>query len=262
VHFQGIQSAGTCQLKASAWRVASANEPDDWQVSMADSALTAGTNVGFGVRLETGNTNPTPVTLTCSNFLAEAMTTTETSSTAYTDAGPRVLAVNFSAAPTGGAVSVGMRWPSSAFSYGVPVVAGRPICFSGYLRGGGTDAISTWTARILWKDSAGAVISTTTAGSGATVSSSGTWVQWYATGTPPASTVYADLRVDYTSGASAGSIAYFRRFMLNEGTLPDTTWAAGTGVWPVTPVAGAEAWPFLSPELRAAPVVSFVEDVS
>lgn len=263
IRFQGIQSGGTCNLKVAAWPISPAGgTPTDWVVTTTDSSLTTGTSVGVAGRLESGNTNTTPVTFTWYGITAESMATTEASSTAYTDAGPRVLGVNFTAAPTGGAVGIGMSWPSSTFSYGVPVVSGRAVCFSCWVRGGGTDPITTWTAKIIWRDASGTVVSSTTAGSGAVASSSGAWAQLYAQGTPPAGAVYADMRVDYTSGALAGAIAYFRRFMLNEGTTPDTTWVPGTGVFPVRFLSMPEAWPFISPELRTSPTVVLQEDVS
>jgi hypothetical protein len=155
---------------------------------------------------------------------------------------------------------IALDWPSSAFPYGIPVVASRALCFSCWVRGGGGDPIATYTPRIVWRDTTGAVVSITT---GTPVASaSGAWAQMFVTGAPPAATVYADADILYTSGASVGTIGYFRRFMVNEGSTPDTTWMPGTGVWPVTMVSGPEAWPFLSPELRSGPVVSFVEDVT
>jgi len=265
LRFQGIQGGGTCALKVSARLVVSDDmtTTDDWLIQQSDNALTTGTSIALAGRLEASNTNTLPVTYTWYGITAESMNTTESSSTAYTDAGPRVLAVNFSAAPSGsGAVSVGMSWPSSTFYSGVPVVAGRALCFSCWVRGGGTDPITTWTAKIIWKDATGLVTGSTTTGSGAVASSAGAWAQLYAQGVPPAGTAYADVRVDYTSGALSGAVAYFRRFMLNEGTTPDTTWAPGTGIFPVRFTSMPEAWPFQSPELRATPVVTLQEDVS
>jgi hypothetical protein len=262
IRFQGIQGGGTCALKMSARKITGVDVSTAWQLEVSDSSLTTGTSVAIAGRLETGNTNTLPVTFTWYSVTAESMNTTESSSTAYTDAGPRVLGVNFTAAPTGGAVGIGVSWPSSTFSYGVPVVSGRALCFSCWIRGGGTDPISTWTAKIVWRDATGLVTGTTTTGSGAVASSSSAWAQLYAQGVPPANTIYADVRVDYTSGALSGAVAYFRRFMLNEGTTPDTTWAAGTGVFPVRVGALPDAWPFLSPELRDSPALVLQEDVS
>lgn len=256
VHFTGTGTA----LTASAWLRDSGTEPTSPQVTVTDATLTTGTKIGLLDRLETGNTNVSPI-VTWYEVDAPPTYATLTSSTAYTDAGPRSLAVNFSATPSGTAV-IGIDWPSSTFSYGVPLVAGRAVCFSCFVRGGGADAITTWTPKIIWKDATGAVLSTTTTGSGAVTSSSGAFAQMYATGTPPAGAFHADFQVGYTSGASTGAIAYLRRFMCNEGSTPDSAWAAGTGVWPVTFASLADVWPFISPELRASPVAVLVEDVS
>lgn len=257
IHFTGTGTA----LAASAWLRDTGTEPAAPTVTATDATLTTGTSIALMTRLESGNTDALPVVSTWDNLDAAPSGVALTSSTAYTDAGPRVLAATFTAAPTGG-IGIVIDWPSSTFTYGVPVVAGRALCFSCYVRGGGSDPITTWTPRIVWKDATGAVVSTVTTGSGAVASASGAWAQLYATGTPPATTVYADMDVQYTSGATSGAVAYFRRFMLNEGSEPDTAWAVGTGVWPVRMVAGTEGWPFLSPELREAPVVAFQEDVS
>ena len=246
-------------LTAYAWLRDSGVLSTSNQVTATDATLTTGTGAALLTRLETSNTNGV-VVATWDNFAAEPMWATLTSSATYTDAGPRSLALNFSAAPTGSGGSIALDWPSSTFGYGVPVVAGRALCFSCWVRGGGTDAIVTYTPRIIWRDATGAVVSTTTGTPVA--SSSGAFTQMFAQAVPPGTAVYADPDLLYTSGASAGSIGYFRRLLLNEGTTPDTAWTVGTGVWPVRMVAGAEAWPFLSPELRAGPVVSFIEDVS
>jgi len=255
VHFTGVGSS----LAASAWLRDTGSEPSTPQVTATDATLTTGTSISLLTRLESGNTNTLPVVSTWDNLSAAPGWAALTSSAAYTDAGPRVLALTFTAAITTGTV-ITVAWPSSTFAYGVPVVAGRALCFSCYVRGGGGDPVATYTPQIVWRAADGSVVSTT---SGTPVASaSGAWAQMSATATPPATAVYADPRVSYTSGASAGTIGYFRRFLLNEGSEPDTTWSAGTGVWPVRVVAGQEAWPLVSPELRTGPTVVFQEDVS
>jgi len=257
INFTGSGQA----LAASAWLRDSGTQPTTAQVTATDASLTTGNSAAVLSRLETGNTNVLPTTFTTSYFLAAPTYATIASSTAYTDAGPRVLACTFTGAPSSSLV-IGIDWPSSTFAYGVPVVAGRAVCFSCWLRGGGSDPISTWAVRLVWKDASGAVVSTTTTGSGALASSSGAWVQPYAQGVPPAGAVYVDAQISYSSGATAGAVAYFRRFMLNEGTTPDATWMAGTGVWPVAVVSGVDSWPFQAPDYRTGPVVVFAEDVS
>lgn len=57
------------QLKARAWKTTDA-EPGTWQAETADSALTAGTDIGLLSRLETGNTNTLPVVMSWDNLSA------------------------------------------------------------------------------------------------------------------------------------------------------------------------------------------------
>lgn len=207
----------------------------------------------------------TSVTNGTDNFTVAGSGCTIASSNVFTDAGPRSLAWTFSNASPGASAAVYLTadWPSSWFTYGVPVVLGRPLCFSAWVRGGGTDAIVTYASSIIWRDASGvAVGAAATAGSGNVTSAAGAFAQIYATGTPPSNAFYADWKINYISGVSAGSIGYFRRFMLNEGTTPDIAFAHGTGVWPVRVVGGPETWPFISPELRAGPVFTLAEDVT
>lgn len=252
VHFTGVGTSFT----ASAWLRDSATEPSTPTVTATDATVTTGTLMALMSRLESGNTSPLPVTTTWDNLVAAPAQAALTSSSTYTDAGPRSLALTFTAASI---ATIVPSWPSSVFRYGVPVVAGRALCVSAYVRGGGADPIATYTMRLLWRSVTGALISAT---AGAPVASaSGAWAQLYATGTPPAGAVYADFDLQYTSGASAGTIAYLRRFQLEEGTAPGT-WYPGTGVFPVRFGELPDAWPFLSPELRDRPTVALLEDVS
>lgn len=260
LHFQATGST----IRHTIWDATSgAPEPDAWTSSTTDATFAG--NATDSVHLVgnriTGNTN-TSLTLAWDDLHIVAEGVTLSSSTAYTDAGPRVLACTFAAAPAAGALPViSVAWPSSTFTHGVPVVAGRAVCYSAYLRGGGADPVSTWALAILWRDVAtGALVSTTT---GTPVASaSGAWAQLTVQGTPPATGVYADVWIVYASGATAGTVAYFRRFMFNEGDTPDTTWAPGTGVWPVRVVSLGDTWPYLSPELRAGPVFTLTEDTA
>jgi len=176
--------------------------------------------------------------------------------------GPRGLFWNFANASPGASAAayITADWPSSWYQYGVPVVAGRPLCFSFTVRSSG--AVYTIQPQIIWRDATGSQVTASTAGSGPVTTSVSASTQGYATGTPPVGAVYADWKINYLSGASPGTLIRFRQFMLNEGTTPDTTFAHGTGVWPVRLVAGPEAWPFLSPELRVSPTVVFAEDVT
>lgn len=203
----------------------------------------------------------TSVTNDTVNFAVAGSGCTIASSTAYTDAGPRVLAWTFNNGFPTTASALTIDWPSSVFQYGVPVVSGRALCFSCWVRGGGSDAVVTYTPRIFWRDALGVLTGTATSGT-PVASASGAFAQMFATATPPAGAVYADVDVRHTSGVSAGSIGYFRRFLLNEGSTPDTVWTPGTGVWPVRVVSLPEAWPYLSPELRTGPVLTLQEDTS
>ena len=222
---------------------------DPGQRNMLPSNISGATSV----------TNDTVTSGSVGNFSVAGSGCSIASSTLYTDAGPRVVAWTFANASPGASATLGMAWPSTTFAYGIPV-ADRSLCFSCWVRGGGTDAIVTYTPQIRWKDATGAVVSTT---SGSNVaSSSGAWAQMFATASKPATAVYADFRVLYASGVSAGSIAYFRRFMVNEGSTPDTTWVPGTGVWPVKVTDLNESWTGRFPELRDSPAISFQEDTS
>lgn len=209
--------------------------------------------------LTANQSGATSVTNDTWNFSIAGSGCTIASSSAYTDAGPRVLAWSFSNSSPGasGAAYLGMDWPSSTFPYGIPV-ASRSHVFSFWVRGGGTDGVAVVNAQILWRDSAGSVVSTVN-NSGTTTS--GSWTQVTVAGTPPATGIYADLRVGHVSGASAGTILYLRRFMFEEGDSVGS-WYPGTGVWPVRITSLADAWPYLSPELRAGPVLTLREDTS
>lgn len=218
--------------------------------------------------LDPGQRNMLPVNMSgatsdtngTDNFSIAGSGCTIASSSTYTDAGPRTLAWTFSNGSPGASAALTPDWPSSVFPYGVPAVVGRSLTFSAYVRGGGTDAIVTYTPQLIYRDITGAVLSTT---SGTPVASaSGAFAQMFVTAVAPASTAYADWKIAYTSGVSAGAIGYWRRFLLNEGTTPDATWTPGTGVWPVRFGELPYAWPFLSPELRERPSVALIEDVT
>lgn len=57
-------------VRGKAWNLTTGTEPSTWQVSVYDGSLTTGTLVGLGSRLETGNTNATPVVIEWDNFAA------------------------------------------------------------------------------------------------------------------------------------------------------------------------------------------------
>lgn len=203
----------------------------------------------------------TSVTNGVDNFSIAGSGCVIASSALYTDAGPRSAAWTFNNGfPTTGA-ALSVDWPSSTFRYGVPVVSGRALTFSCYVRGGGTDAIVTYTPRIFWRDASGVLTGTATSGT-PVASASGAFAQMFATATPPAGAVYADMDIRYTSGVSAGSVGYFRRFMLNEGSTPDTAWMPGTGVWPVKVIGLEESWLGRFPDYRTGVGFAVREDTS
>lgn len=125
-----------------------------------------------------------------------------------------------------------------------------------------------------WYDASGVYITSST--SGITSVAAATWTQKIVTGTAPSNAVTVSfgpvlasnppggttLYLDDVYMTGVASTVYLRRFMLNEGTTPDASWAPGTGVWPVRFGELPDAWPFLSPELRERPSVALLEDVT
>lgn len=224
--------------------------------------------VGPFALLDPGQRNMLPVNMSgatsqtndVTNFAVAGSGCVIGSSSLYTDAGPRSLRWTFNYAAPGTGAALTPVWPSSVFRFGVPVVSGRALCFSAYVRGGGTDQIVTYTPQLIWRDVTGALLSTT---SGTPVASDNVdFIRMFATGTPPANTVYVDWKIQYTSGASAGSIGFWRRFLLNEGSTPDTTWTPGTGVWPVKVVGLDESWLGRFPDYRTTLGFQAQEDTS
>lgn len=68
-----LDVAGTA-LRARAWNTNTGSDPDAWQLSDTDSALTTGTRAGFGCRRETSNTNGTQ-TIVFDDFTATPIAT-------------------------------------------------------------------------------------------------------------------------------------------------------------------------------------------
>lgn len=192
-----------------------------------------------------------------SNFTIAGSGSSIASSTLLTQGVPRSVAWSFNYSSPASGSSVLSLDPAYAGWAGVPLV-NRSICFSFYLRGGGTDAVVSFTPQIVWYDTGLAVLSTT---SGSLVtSSSGAWQRASVAGTPPANYAYAGFRVQYNSGASAGSIVYFSQFQAEEGTSPGT-WYPGTGVFPVTVVSYNDRWPWMYPtEVRLRPTLTLREE--
>lgn len=171
---------------------------------------------------------------------------------------PRSLAWTFNAtSPASGTAALTLDSPYPGWP-GIPVVGSRALCFSCQVRGGGTDAIATFRLDLLWYDASQALLSTS---SGTPVASaSGAWAGMLVTATAPASAAYALCRVQYITGASFGSIIYFTRFQLEEGSAVGT-WRPGTGVFPVTVVSYEDSWPWLySTEIRSQATFTLRQD--
>jgi hypothetical protein len=154
----------------------------------------------------------------------------------------------------------------------IPVTAG--VSHTGSMWCYSTAGYALVGAVIDWFDSGGVYLSSSSSGDVALPAA--TWTQRTVTATAPtgaASAIFGPtlsgsppngtaLYLDDVSLLTATSVGYFRRFMLNEGTTPDTTWMPGTGVWPVRFGELPDAWPYLSPELRERPSVALIEDVT
>lgn len=142
--------------------------------------------------------------------------------------GPRALKWSFQfTSPSSALVTLDSPspdWP------GIPVYS-RSHVFSFKAKGAGADAVVTLAASIVWLDSAGATLSTSTGSTAATNSS--TWTSYSVVATPPANTVYALCQVTGTgSSISSGSILYLDEFQLEEGAAA-SAWRPGTGVLPL-----------------------------
>lgn len=171
---------------------------------------------------------------------------------------PRSLAWTFNfASPGSGAALLTLDSPYPGWP-GVPVVAGRSMCFSCQIRGGSADAIANYQPQLRWFDVNGITLSTIT---GSTViTSSGAWTGMTVAGVAPVGSAYVSPRVQYVTGASAGTIAYLTRFQLEEGAAL-STWRPGTGVFPVTVVGYVDNWPWMySTEVRSQATFSLRQD--
>ncbi len=151
--------------------------------------------------------------------------------------GPRALAWTIPSSSTAGILTITpppghTYWPTPALS---------TWTFSAWIRGGGTDPIVTIGSDIVWKDAAGATVSTST---GSTISSaSGAYAQITQTQAAPASAVGFDLRLRVTpaSVGAGGSIVYVDQPMLDmyNGVR---NWVFGTGVPLVSVTAKGAAY--------------------
>lgn len=132
---------------------------------------------------------------------------------------------------------------------GIPCAI-RQHSFGCVLLGGGSDAIVTAAAQLVYLNSAGATLSTDT-GTPVTTNSS-TWVSAVVNGgTPPAGTCYLSPRISVTgSTISSGGAIYLSDFLLNEGAALDTAWSPGTGIPPVMVMSLADTQPAYATNYR------------
>jgi len=188
------------------------------------------------------------------NFTVAGSGYSATSESTVYRRGPRSFRVNIAYASQSGTVTLD---PPAADWPGIPVYASRPIVFSYWARGSGSDPIVTLTPKLTWYSTAGVSLSTTSGTPTPTASAS--WTQMSVTDTPPASAAYVLCSVAASGGSiSASASLYFDQFQLEEGAAAGT-WRPGTGVMPVQIISVAEGWPFYHPELRDAPTMILQE---
>lgn len=228
-------------------------EPSTYLLEATDSSLTTGANAACLSRFETGNTN-SPKDARFDNFTVSLVGSAITSSSVLVNRGPRSLVWTH----TGVGVTVpilGLDSPSPTWP-GIPVIAGQAVVFSATARGGGADPIATITPQLVWLDSAGAVVSTTSGTP--VVTASGAWAAVGVTATPPATAYYVLCKIEGTSGATIGTIVYLDKFQLERGSTA-TTWRPGTGIFPVTVLSLNEQYPWQASTYRESPVLVLQE---
>ncbi len=174
----------------------------------------------------------TSVTNGTDNFSVAGSGVSIASSDAYTDAGPRVLAWSLTNASPAVSATAALTpdWPSSVFRYGVPVVVGRSLCFSCWVRGGGADPTVTFTPQLIYRNALGVAVQTTSGTPVAATSSA--WAQMSAAATAPAGAVYADWAVTAPTGQAIISDNF------ESGSVAD--WSGGSATF-VSSMAQAHA---------------------
>lgn len=137
------------------------------------------------------------------------------------------------------------EWP------GWPVI-GRPYSFGFWVTGGGSDAAVDFTPSFDWLDAAGALISTTT-GPTFTTSTTPQLVK-IENANPPSTAVWCQPYMPATGATiSSGTLLYFAKGQLNEGSTLDKDWSPGTGLLPVQLVSLGDVWAFLDPTFHKSP---------
>lgn len=162
-------------------------------------------------------------------------------STQKTDV-PRTLKWFFPATPTSTLLTLDS--PSTVWP-GIPVIR-RQYTFACACLGllGSID----FQVEIDWLDLAGTTV-VGTATSGIVSSLAGTWLTFAATGTPPASAVWARCYLNPSNASiAAGEGLYLTDFIFNEG--PREPWSPGTGIYPVQVVSQADITPYMAPEFK------------
>lgn len=167
---------------------------------------------------------------------------------------PRVLAWNF-ATTTPASAQLVLDKPSSVWP-GIPVYP-RPYTFWMMVLGGGSTV--DFQLRFEWMALDGSVLSTVNS---STVTSSLTVWQMVMVRalTPPSNACWARLSVNPTVATIAtGDILYMSSLMLNEGDGPDSQWAPGTGIFPVTILSMPEQYGFGQPDMLVSPTLVLQE---
>lgn len=125
---------------------------------------------------------------------------------------------------------------------GIPVVPGLPYSFSSWMRVDGTiETSATVGMNLVWMDSAGATLSTST---GATVAVTSTWVQRSVIGTAPAGAAYVSPLWSLTGSTMVtGGAIYIDEPILEQDSVVND-WAPGTGIRPVEITTLPESVPF------------------
>lgn len=190
------------------------------------------------------------------NFTISGSGLSMASSTAQVLRGPRSLAVTYQF----GGVSTGvLSLNSPALEWaGFPVVVGRSMVLSAWVRGGGTDGIVSITPALQWYDAANAFLSTSTSGS-PTATAPGSWAQAVFAATPPAGAAFCLPIFTAASSVNAGDITYYDQLMLHEGTAVDSVWSPGVGILPVSIVSLQDSFPVTAPTYREKPTLILQE---
>lgn len=115
-----------------------------------------------------------------------------------------------------------------------PVVVGvaytATIAATSYRPSGGSPVSRVMSLDIVWYDSGGAVLSTTTGSTQSTSIANNSWVNLTVTGTAPASAVRMGIRINIQNPAASSERHYFDRMVVTRNTTPTNTIASTTKV--------------------------------